>query len=128
MVVVDVDEDFLEDGEIEEPAEVARDGLVGLVAAFKEFEEACQVGACCGVLVGEAGEVSLDGGQGFGDAVLFGLEELERDCVGVVGLEQALAFSLELVLFQFEVLPVLDAVAAGRGDLLQDGVFDALTV
>nr|WP_253182625.1 hypothetical protein [Arthrobacter sp. SW1] len=43
-------------------------------------------------------------------------------------MDEALAFSLELVLVLLEVLPVLDAVAAARGDLVQDCGFDAFTV
>ncbi|OFI39552.1 hypothetical protein BIU82_00270 [Arthrobacter sp. SW1] len=55
VLVIGVDEDFLEDGEVQEPAEVVGEGHVGLVAVFEEIEDLGQVGFRCGGLVGEAG-------------------------------------------------------------------------
>ena len=69
---------------------------VGGVAVADAGECPLEVGLGCLVVGVDRGESALGGGDFGGDPGLLGLQEVEGDGVGVVGVEQLLAFGFEL--------------------------------
>ncbi|WP_292882894.1 hypothetical protein [Microbacterium sp.] len=126
LVVVEVDENAIEEGLVHQSLEVLREPSVEVLAAFEEVENLVEVGASFGDVRCERGLLPLDVGEGAADAVLFGLEQLEWDGIGVVRLEQALLLADELVLLFFQGLPVFEGFTAAVSHLVEDRGVDAI--
>ncbi len=95
-VLVLVDDDLREDGLVEESA-FSRFALhVEVVQIGQESEHLIESDASVGVAGVEAVESGLDRGQGVVNPVLLGLEEIDRDRVGVVRLYEFQAFGFQL--------------------------------
>ena len=94
-VVVGCDVDLVEEGLVEQAADVVGCLLVGVGGVLGQVE-----GLGDELLLGvqvlvQGGLPALDGGQLAGDAGLLGLESLQGDGVGVVGLEEFFALALQ---------------------------------
>ncbi|MCU1558943.1 MAG: hypothetical protein JWN09_2938 [Microbacteriaceae bacterium] len=72
---------------------------VSLVTVFEHVEDACEVCFRGALVGGERVLFPIDVGESPGDAVLFGLEKVDGDRVGVVCLEELLSFPSEAVAF-----------------------------
>lgn len=68
-------------------------------AALKQAQDLVEVGPSFGNIGSKRGLLLLDAEESSADAVLLALEKLDRDRVGVVGLEETLLFAENLALF-----------------------------
>jgi hypothetical protein len=93
--VVLVDEQSLEERLVELAAEFVGGAAVGGFAVLGQGQCLGEIGLGRVGVVVHRGEARFGCGDLGGDAGLFGLEEVERDRIGVVGVEQSLAFILE---------------------------------
>nr|WP_286720640.1 MULTISPECIES: hypothetical protein [unclassified Microbacterium] len=133
-VLVFVDDDALEEGAVEHPAFSGFASGVEIAKVGEDAEELIEPVVCVAVGGREAVETVRDRVQAGADAVLFGLEQVEGDGVGVVGLDELEAFGVELVALGLEELAFV--VAGGfelgehmvqhRGDLFGFGGGEAV--
>ncbi|WP_211260097.1 hypothetical protein [Actinomyces radicidentis] len=92
-----VDGDAGEQGAVEDASFGWVALVIEVVEVDEEFGELVQACSGLGVGVGEVVEPGGDLVEAGADAVLFALEEVEGDRVGVVGLDELEAFGFELV-------------------------------
>ncbi|WP_246292624.1 hypothetical protein [Naumannella cuiyingiana] len=97
-----VDGDALEECLVEDAAFSGFGFGVEVVEVGEDVDDLVQPGAGVGVGAGGVVEPVGDGVEACADAVLLGFEEVERDGVGVVGLDEFESFSVELALLGFE--------------------------
>ncbi|WP_228383391.1 MULTISPECIES: hypothetical protein [Tessaracoccus] len=115
MFVV-VDGDAGEQGAVEDASFGWFALVVEVVEVDQEFGELVQACSGVGVGVGEVVEPCADLVEADADAVLFALEEVEGDRVGVVGLDEFEAFGFELVALGSQELAF---VLAGSFELVE---------
>ncbi|WP_291278198.1 hypothetical protein [Galactobacter sp.] len=96
-VFVFVDDDLGEQGSVEHAAFSGLGLGVEVAEVGEDVGDLIEPGACGRVGVGEAVEPVSDRVEAGADAVLFALEEVEGDRVGVVGLDELETFGVELV-------------------------------
>ena len=107
FVVCWVDGNVVEEDHVEELLEVVGGVGVEVVAVFEEVEGLGEVFFHPGLVGGQGAQLLVDGGQLFGDSCLLGLEEVERDSVGVVGVQEFGLFGLQLGLLVAQVFGVV---------------------
>nr|WP_233190991.1 hypothetical protein [Brachybacterium sp. UMB0905] len=116
-----VDGDAGEQGAVEDASFGWFALVVEVVEVDEEVGELVQACSGLGVGVGEVVEPCADLVEAGADAVLFALEEVEGDRVGVVGLDEFEAFGFELVALGGQELAF---VLAGSFELVEDVVED----
>ncbi|WP_223881348.1 hypothetical protein [Nesterenkonia ebinurensis] len=118
-VFVFVNDDALEQGTVEHAAFSRFASGVEITEVGEDAEELIE--SVVGIPVGgrEAVESARDRVQAGADAVLFGLEQVQGDRVGVVGLDELEAFGFQLVQLGLEELAF---VVAGGFELVEHSV------
>nr|WP_257477289.1 hypothetical protein [Acidipropionibacterium jensenii] len=116
-----VEDDLVEEGSVEDAAFSRFASGVDVAEVSEDVGELVE--AVAGVLVagGQVLQPVLDGVEGGADAVLLGLEEVEGDGVGVVGLDQLEAFGVEFLLLGVQEHTF---VVGGGFELIKDGPED----
>ncbi|MBB4137525.1 hypothetical protein [Gordonia humi] len=111
-----VDDDLVEQGAVEEASFGGFALAVEVVQVGEDAGDLVESFACGGVCVREVVEPGVDDVEAGTDAVLFTLEQVEWDRVGVVGLDEFEPFGVEFVSLGFEEFPF---VVAGGFELVE---------
>nr|WP_055346718.1 hypothetical protein [Propionibacterium freudenreichii] len=116
-----VEDDLVEEGSVEDAAFSRFASRVDVAEIGEDVGELVE--ALTGVLVagGEVLQSVFDGVEGGADAVLLGLEEVERDGVGVVGLDELESLGVEFLLLGGQECTF---VVGGGFELIEDGSED----
>ncbi|MGA8352879.1 MAG: hypothetical protein WB698_01770 [Solirubrobacteraceae bacterium] len=117
-----MDDQALEERQIELPAHPVGGFVVGALAVPGSGQGLVQIRLGCPEVSGDGGQPAFGGGGSRREAILLALEQIERDRVGIVGLEQLLALTLELAQSALLHTPLTLGVAAELRELLtQEG-------
>ncbi|WP_142024418.1 hypothetical protein [Blastococcus colisei] len=120
------EKDLLEKGLVVEPADTVAGPAVSLVAVAEQVEGQCQAllngfrGLRCAL------QPVLDVGQLRGDAVLFDLQQVDRDGTGVVGLQQLGPFVDQALPLRGERAVLAFGRGTGGGELVAEEALDLL--
>ncbi|WP_344227892.1 hypothetical protein [Microbacterium binotii] len=122
-VLVLVDDDAVEQGSVEHAAFSGFASVVEIAEVGKQVKELVETVPGAGIGGRHGVEASGDLVEAGADAFLLALEQVQRDRVGVVGLDELESFSFELVLLGFEELAF---VVAGGFELVEHPAQHAL--
>ncbi|HLS73418.1 MAG TPA: hypothetical protein VK046_06585 [Actinomycetaceae bacterium] len=122
-VLVLVDDDAVEQGSVEHAAFSGFASVVEIAEVGKQVKELVETVPGAGIGGRHGVEASGDLVEAGADAFLLALEQVQRDRVGVVGLDELESFCFELVLLGFEELAF---VVAGGFELVEHPVQHAL--
>lgn len=124
-VGVVVDEDFFEEGLVDELLDVLGRARVGVADVFGEVEGQFQVGFDLVEVRGAGERFAVYGRQELRETLLLTRKEVEGDGSGVVGFEELLLLPFEFVLLQLQRALFGFDVGAGVAEAFADHVLDA---